>query len=136
MYNWLSAFLILIGATALSCGSGGSSGDGGTGGTADARGGVNAILSCDIPAAGILPRSCTDYTGTAWTSSPQQIQGVENGCTSSISAGVVSTVSSCPTAIQVAECIYDKGSATEYVEHSYPPTTIDQAKSACQGSFN
>jgi hypothetical protein len=78
--------------------------------------------SCTIPS----PRSCTDYTGGAWStpsSGSRACAMVGNGATYSSSA--------CATTGRVGSCVVNSGTSSEVVLRIYPPNTTATAQAAC-----
>ncbi|MDB4927607.1 MAG: hypothetical protein JWM10_91 [Myxococcaceae bacterium] len=78
--------------------------------------------SCTTPS----PRSCTDYTGDAWStpsSGSRACTAVGNGATYSSSA--------CATSGRVGSCVVNSGMSSEAVLRFYPPSTTATAQAAC-----
>jgi uncharacterized protein YceK len=78
--------------------------------------------SCTVPS----PRSCTDYTGDAWStpSSGSRTCG-------SVGSGATYSSSACATSGRVGSCVVNSGTASEVVLRFYPPSTTATAQAAC-----
>ncbi|MBK8695475.1 MAG: hypothetical protein IPN17_25180 [Deltaproteobacteria bacterium] len=72
------------------------------------------------------PRTCTDYTGAAWSAPGTGSQT----CTA---AGMGATYSSaaCSTSGRVGSCVVNSGQSSEVVLRFYPPSTTATAQAAC-----
>lgn len=76
------------------------------------------------------PRSCTDYTGSAWSTPSSG----ESACTTAgRQAGTTATysTSACATAGRVGSCVVQSGQASEIVLRFYAPNTTATAQAAC-----
>jgi len=72
------------------------------------------------------PRTCTDYTGAAWSAPGTGSQT----CTA---AGMGATYSSaaCSATGRVGSCVVNSGQSSEVVLRFYPPSTTATAQAAC-----
>lgn len=78
--------------------------------------------SCTIPS----PRSCTDYTGGAWSTPSSG----SRAC-AAVGSGATYSSSACATSGRVGSCVVQSGQASEIVLRFYPPSTTATAQAAC-----
>ena len=87
---------------------------------------LNDILpskgSCTIPS----PRSCTDYTGGAWSTPTSG-----SSTCASVGSGATYSSAACATAGRVGSCVVNDGASSEVVLRFYPPSTTATAQAAC-----
>ena len=78
--------------------------------------------SCSIP----TPRSCTDYTGDAWSAPSSG----SRAC-AAVGSGATYSSSACATSGRVGSCVVNSGATSEIVLRFYPPSTTATAQAAC-----
>ncbi len=87
---------------------------------------LNDILpskgSCTIPS----PRSCTDYTGSAWNTPTSG-----SGTCAAVGGGATFSSAACATTGRVGSCVVNDGASSEVVLRFYPPSTTATAQAAC-----
>jgi hypothetical protein len=88
-------------------------------------GDIDNILPAKGSCSTASPRTCTDYTGDAWTapSSGSRTCASVSGATFSSSA--------CATTGRVGSCVVNSGTSSEVVLRFYPPSTTATAQAAC-----
>jgi len=78
--------------------------------------------SCSTPS----PRTCTDYTGTAWSA-----PGTGSQACNAVGMGATYSSAACSTAGRVGSCVVNSGQSSEVVLRFYPPSTTATAQAAC-----
>lgn len=78
--------------------------------------------SCTIP----TPRSCTDYTGSAWS-----VPSSGSSACNAVGSGAAYSSSACATSGRVGSCVVNSGQSSEVVLRFYPPSTTATAQAAC-----
>ena len=78
--------------------------------------------SCSIP----TPRSCTDYTGDAWSTPSSG----SRAC-AAVGSGATYSSSACATSGRVGSCVVNSGATSEIVLRFYPPSTVATSQAAC-----
>jgi uncharacterized protein YceK len=78
--------------------------------------------SCTVPS----PRSCTDYTGGAWSTPSSG----SRAC-AAVGSGATYSSAACATSGRVGSCVVNSGETSEIVLRFYPPSTAATAQAAC-----
>lgn len=78
--------------------------------------------SCTLPS----PRSCTDYTGAAWSTPSSG----SRAC-AAVGSGATYSSSACASSGRVGSCVVNSGETSEIVLRFYPPSTTATAQAAC-----